>query len=67
MAAWGIVNIFIILAQMSLVPIGYSIGVSTGSLNKFFMFSLAGWIAVVLARKAAPLRVPASMIFLGAR
>ena len=64
MTAWGIANVFIILAQMFFVPAANSFGVESGSLNKFFMFSIAGWIVVVLLRRAAPLRVPAPMIFL---
>jgi hypothetical protein len=62
--AWGIGNILLAVLQMFLSPVGIAIGVNIGELNKYFMLSLGGWIAVVLLRKAAPLKIPVSMFFL---
>jgi O-antigen ligase len=64
LVGWGLTNIVIIIVQMFLSPIGYNIGVNVGNLNKYFMFSLALWIAVSLVRNAAPLRIPGAMLFL---
>ena len=62
--AWGLINIFVVLLQMFIAPLGFSVGVNIGNLNKYFMFSLALWIGIVLLRRVAPLRVPAAMVFL---
>jgi O-antigen ligase len=64
LVGWGLTNIVVIIVQMFLSPIGYGIGVNIGNLNKYFMFSLALWIAVSLVRNAAPLRIPGAMLFL---
>ncbi len=62
--AWGIGNILLAVLQMFLSPVGLLIGVNIGDLNKYFMLSLGGWIAVALLRRAAPLKLPATMFFL---
>jgi O-antigen ligase len=62
--AWGIGNVVLTLLQMFFAPVGLYVGVNVGELNKYFMFSLGAWIAVVLLKKAAPLRIPIAMVFL---
>jgi O-antigen ligase len=64
LVAWGIGNVILTLLQMFLAPIGPLIGINIGDLNKYFMFSFGAWIAVVLLKKAAPLRIPIAMVFL---
>lgn len=64
MVAWGVGNVILALVQMFFAPIGPRIGVDVGNLNKFFMFSFGLWVAIALARRIAPLRIPAAMILL---
>jgi O-antigen ligase len=64
LVAWGIANVLLAAAQMFLSPLAPLVGLYIGDLNKYFMFSFAGWIAVALLKKAAPLRVPWTMVFL---
>ncbi len=64
MIAWGIGNVILALIQMFIAPVGYMVGVDIGNLNKFFMASFGLWVAIALARKVAPLRIPAAMILL---
>lgn len=64
LVAWGLANVLLAIGQMFLSPLAPLIGLYVGDLNKFFMFSFAGWIAVALLKKAAPLRVPWSMVFM---
>ncbi|MCH7945131.1 MAG: O-antigen ligase family protein [Armatimonadetes bacterium] len=62
LVAWGLGNIAIVFVQMFVAPFGLQIGINIGNLNKYFMFSLGAWIAIAMARKVAPLRLPGAMI-----
>lgn len=65
MTAWGLLNIGIIFISMFLAsPVGAMIGIHVGNLNKYFMFSIAGWIMVALLRNLAPLRLPGALILM---
>ncbi len=64
LVAWGIVNVLIAIVQMFMISIGPHIGIDAFSMIKYFMLSIAAWIAVAIATRAATLRLPAGILFL---
>lgn len=64
LVAWGIGNVMIAVLQVFLSPLGPQIGVNFGELNKYFMVTFGGWIAVALSRRSTLSKLPLSMVFL---